>query len=230
MTNPHININLDKIEHNAGLIAGNCSSKGIITKAVCGNPHIVNAFIKAGIKELADSRIENIKKLRSAGFSCQIALLRIPMISEAKDAVRYADCSYQSEIKVIEEFDRQAGEMGRIHRVILMVEIGDLREGIMPDELSKLVDKVVNMNNIKLEGLATNVGCFGGVLPSYENTSMLVELQKNMEREFDLELPVLSGGNSSALELIGEGLLPESMNFGLEKPFFSEPEPQPAVI
>ena len=58
-------------------------------------------------------------------------LIRIPMISEAEDVVRYTDISLNSEIKVAKALSKEAIKMGKIHEIILMVDVGDLREGIL---------------------------------------------------------------------------------------------------
>lgn len=60
--------------------------------------------------------------------------IRIPMISEADDLVSVADCSLESEISVLCKVDKAAAAKGRIHEVILMADLGDLREGFWTTE------------------------------------------------------------------------------------------------
>lgn len=216
MLNPKLEIDSDVIYRNAVAIVTTCREHGLlvtgVTKAVCALPAVVEALLAAGINKLADSRMQNIIKLRQAGFTCELALLRIPMLSEAPAAVQYADLSYHSEIKVLEAFNKAAAALDKTHRVVLMVEVGDLREGILPEDLDAVVEQVLEMPHLQLAGLAMNVGCYGGVLPSLENTGLLVQLQQHLQRKFGLALAVVSGGSTSTLKLLEEGLVAKGVN------------------
>ena len=69
---PRIEIDLRKIAHNAKTLNKLYGSKGItitgVTKVVCGDPKIADVLVKSGISILADSRIDNIRKMRKAGI------------------------------------------------------------------------------------------------------------------------------------------------------------------
>lgn len=216
MRNPRFEFNLDKIYHNALNIVETCHRNKInvvgVTKGVCANPEIVNALLAAGIKKLADSRLQNIISLRQQNFTCEIGLLRIPMISEAQEAVQFTDFSYQSELKVIEVFNQMAALMKKVHKVILMIEVGDLREGILPANADQVVNRVLQMRNIELAGLAMNVGCYGGVIPSFENTSLLVKLRDEIAQCCHIDLPIVSGGSTSTLKLMENGKVAPGVN------------------
>jgi predicted amino acid racemase len=96
--------------------------------------------------------------------------------------------------------------------VILMVDLGDLREGVWPDDLVSLVRAALKLPGIRIKGLGTNLACFGGVVPSEENMRQLVDLSLEIEQIFDLRLERLSGINSSGLELIAAGKMPARVN------------------
>ena len=100
MLTPRLEINLEKIAHNAKKLVELYGSKGIsvigVTKVVCGDPNIAEALVKSGINILADSRIENIIKMRNAGVHAQFLLLRTPCISQTESVVKYADISLNS--------------------------------------------------------------------------------------------------------------------------------------
>ena len=51
------------------------------------------------------------------------------MISEADKVVEYADISLNSELETIRALSKEALIKGRSHNIILMVDLGDLREG-----------------------------------------------------------------------------------------------------
>ena len=78
-----------------------------------------------------------------------------------------------------------------------MVDFGDLREGVLIDDVVSIVREIVKVDNIKLIGLGTNVTCYGGVIPDIENLGRLIKIKLDIEKTFSISLPVISGGNSS---------------------------------
>jgi predicted amino acid racemase len=136
LTAPRLEIDLAKIRHNARVLVDLLSNLGIsvsgVTKAALGFPDIAKELLAAGVSGLADSRIENIQSMRRAAVKAHMTLLRSPMTSQASLVVRYADTSLNTELDVISELSKAAQAMGRTHGILLMVELGDLREGIMP--------------------------------------------------------------------------------------------------
>jgi len=125
-------------------------------------------LVKSGINILADSRIENIRKMRNASVQAQFLLLRTPCLSQTETVVKYADMSLNTELAVIKRLSKFAVDRDRSHKIILMVELGDLREGLMPSDLDDTVKQVLELENIELIGIGTNLACFGGVKPDDE--------------------------------------------------------------
>lgn len=216
MATPHLSIDLDKIEHNARTIVGLCGRHGVevagVTKAVCGHPDIARAMLRGGVSAIADSRMANIHRLRASGVATTYMQLRIPPLSGVYDTVLSVDISLNSELRVLEGLSQTAERLGKVHEVILMVDLGDLREGIWPDDLSRVVGEALKLPAIRIVGLGTNLACFGGVMPSVDNMNRLVALAEETERRSGLELKWLSGLNSSGLDLIASGRLPERIN------------------
>ena len=143
MATPRIEINLKKIAHNTKTLIELYGFKGIdvigVSKVVCGNPGIAAVLVKSGINLLADSRLANIKRMRTAGIQAQFLLLRTPFLSQAEEVVKYADISLNSELSVIRELSKCALASNTMHQIILMIELGDLREGLMPADLNTTV-------------------------------------------------------------------------------------------
>ncbi|MCK8817538.1 alanine/ornithine racemase family PLP-dependent enzyme [Natroniella sulfidigena] len=218
MKNPKININLKKLIANTKEVVNLAAEEGIevvgVTKSVCANLEVAKALLKGGVVGLADSRINNLAYLRENLKLDQVPLmlLRIPMLSEIEQVVKYADVSLNSELGIIRALDEFAKEYEVIHEIILMVDVGDRREGVMPDDVMQVVEEVLQLDNIKLIGLGTNLACFGGVLPSDENMKVLVELKERINNELDQKLKIISGGNSSSLPRLKERGLPPEVN------------------
>lgn len=198
---PRIEIDLGKIAHNAKTLNKLYGSKGIsitgVTKVVCGDPKIADVLVKSGISILADSRIDNIRKMRKAGIQAQFLLQRTPIPSQTELVVRYTDVSLNTELSVIKGLSRSAVKQGITHKIILMVELGDLREGLLPSDLENTVKEIIVLKGIEFVGVGTNLACFGGIEPDEEKMEYLSTIVKNIEEKFGLTLEFVSGGNSA---------------------------------
>lgn len=216
MPSPYLTIDVDKIEHNARTIVALCGRHGIavtgVTKGTCGDPDIARAMLRGGVSSIGDSRMENIHRLREAGVDTRYMLLGLPPPSAVDEVVGSVDVSLNSELAVLQALSAAAERLRRVHEVILMVDLGDLREGVWPDDLVPLVRETLALPAIRLKGLGTNLSCFGGIVPSEDNMRQLVELAEEVERLFDVQLEWISGVNSSGLELIASGRMPKRVN------------------
>lgn len=212
MTYPNLIIDLQKLRDNARLLTNLCHRNNIdpvgVTKVTCGDPRVAQAMLDGGMRMLAESRLENALRLREAGINAPLLLLRLPMISQADQVVRIFQCSLNSELKTIEALNAAAAKAGLIHEVILMIDMGDLREGIWPDQLDDNIQALASLQHIRLLGLGTNLTCYGGVIPTRDNLGRLLEYNRRAARFYPHPLPVISGGNSSSLPLLLKGHLP----------------------
>lgn len=156
--------------------------------------------------------MENIHRLKAAGVQTSFMLLRVPPLSGVEEVVKTVDLSLNSELLVLEALSQAAHRSGYMHDVILMIELGDLREGIPPEDLLQVMREALELPNVRIRGLGTNLACFAGAVPNEGHMNRLVELTKEVEEKLGLELPVISGLNSSGLELIRSGGLPGRIN------------------
>ena len=204
MSAPRLEIDLDKIRDNARTLVTWLAERGIsvtgITKAMLGSPELAAALIGAGVEALGDSRIENLEAMRCAGVPAKMILVRSPMLSQVERVVAHADISFNTEIEVIKSLSSEARRSGRIHGIVLMVELGDLREGLLPGDLGATVRETLDLPNIDLKGIGTNLACRCGMTPSAENMSELSALAGSLEATFGLTLDIVSGGNSANLD------------------------------
>lgn len=204
MTAPRLEIDLDKIQHNACTLVERLATRGIsvtgVTKATLGSPEIAQALLRAGVNGLGDSRIENIEAMRRAHITTPMTLIRSPMLSQVDRVVTHADVSFNTELDVISKLSSAAQEARRIHGVVLMVELGDLREGIMPADLENIVRETLRFPNIAFKGLGTNLACRSGVSPNARNMAELSSLARAIESRFGLTVDIVSGGNSANIQ------------------------------
>lgn len=204
MTAPRLEIDLGKIQHNARTLVARLAARGIavtgVTKATLGSPEIAGALLRAGVSALGDSRIENIEAMRRAGVPAAMTLIRSPMLSQVDRVVRHAEVSFNTDVDVIRELAAAARVAGRTHGIVLMVELGDLREGIMPADLADVVREVLRCPTVVLKGIGANLACQHGVVPDADNMGELTALVGSIEEKFGLALDIVSGGNSGNLE------------------------------
>lgn len=220
---PKLVVNLKKLEDNLNAVAtitkdhGKCSLM-IVTKGLCADLEMVKMVASnQKVDFLADSRVKNIATyadiVRKAGK--KTVLLRIPMHAEVADVVKYVDLSFNSEISTIRLLNEEAAKAGVVHNILLMIDLGDLREGIFfqnEDLIYEAVEEVLKMDNINLYGIGVNLTCYGAIIPKNENLSQLVAIGRKLEEKYGIKLEMISGGNSSSIYLVDKGELPEGIN------------------
>lgn len=214
---PKLVIDLNKIKNNldkiTDMVKGYGCSLMIVTKGYCADMEIYKILEQSNVDYLADSRIQNLK--RYEGTTKERVLLRLPMNSESEEVVRYSDISLNSEITTIQKLNESAAKQNKVHKILLMIDLGDLREGIFfknEDEIYNAVEEILKLKNIKLFGLGVNLTCYGAVIPKKDNLSVLVEIAAKIEKKYNIKLKMISGGNSSSVYLIGKKELPEGIN------------------
>lgn len=200
MPTPEVVIDLEKITHNIRTLKEYYKTKGVlitgVTKVICGDPRIANAIVRNGLNQLADSRVNNIKRMKSDNVEATFLLLRT-LLSEVESVVKYTDMSLNTELSIIRALSKVAIKTNKTHKIILMIELGDLREGVMPIDLNETVRSILKLEGIKLAGVGTNLACFGGVRPDERKMQQLSAIANDLEKRFHISLSIISGGNSS---------------------------------
>ena len=204
MSAPRLEIDLEAIAHNTRILVTQLKPLGIgvtgITKASLGSPDVATAMLSGGAIGLGDSRVENLARLREEGVTTTTTLIRSPMVSQAALVVRDADISLNTEATVIDSLAAAALSRGTIHGVVVMVELGDLREGVPVADVVDLCRRVVKTPGVELAGLGTNLACQSGVAPDQLKMDELSQLVEKVETSCDRGLAIVSGGNSANLD------------------------------
>ncbi|MCR4805220.1 MAG: alanine racemase [Clostridia bacterium] len=216
---PVLEVDLSAIRSNAACVCGIWAGHGIgvagVFKGTDGSPQVARAMLEGGCAQLASSRIGHLADLRDLFPGTPMMLLRIPQLCEADDVVRYADLSLNSELRTLKALNEAAAALGRTHRVILMLDIGDRREGaVSVEDLAALAESVKrDLPHISVAGVGTNYGCVSGVLPDDDNLAMLCRGADAVESVLGMPLEIVSGGSSSMLIRWSKGLaIPEKIN------------------
>lgn len=211
---PEIIIDLNKFRHNLRRMIDMSHNLGLtmmaVSKVFCADKRLVDIMIEEKVDYIADSRMQNLKQIKT---DIPKVLLRLPMHGEIDQVVRFSDISLNSELVTIQLLNRYAKAFDVTHGIILMIDLGDLREGIFDEkELFDTIKEVLKLDHIELKGIGTNLTCYGGVIPTFDILNKLVEYKTKIESEFDIHLDIISGGNSSSIDLLKHGQLPIQIN------------------
>ena len=216
---PLVTVDTEKLAHNTGVVTDRCRSCGInvagVIKGCNGIPQVARTMLESGCSQIGTSRMDQIIELKNCGLDdAEFLLVRIPMMSEAEEVALYANLSLESDVSVIKAIDEACGKFGKTHGVILMADLGDLREGFWSrDELvAAAVFIERSLDNIVLRGVGTNLGCYGSIKPDTEKMLDLIEIAEAVETSIGRKLDIISGGATSSYPLVMEGAMPERIN------------------
>ena len=216
--NPKLVVDLNKLRHNIEKVQRMCHDHGVevagVIKGCTGLPQCAEQFERVGCRFIASSRLEQLDPLREYGIQTDLMMIRVPMLSEVDEVVRITDISLNSDVEVLKALNKQARIQDKKHQVILMADLGDLREGFWDkDELIEAALMVENdLHNLELAGVGTNLGCYGAIAPTREKLNELVEIAERIEEKIGRELEFISGGATSTLTTIMDGKLPSRIN------------------
>lgn len=218
MTYPKFIIDKKKLKNNAKNVLDMCNKLGIevvgVVKGINGLEGVIKILIDAGFKTLASSRLSQLRKIKEISPGILTYGLRIPMLSEVDELVSCADISLNSSVEVLRELNRAAFQQHKRHNVIIMVECGDLREGIFDEEelLNTAIEVEKELSNLHLLGIGTNLGCYGSIMPTPEKMLELISKADKVSEAIGRKIEVVSGGASTSLPLVGKQIMPKGIN------------------
>ena len=215
---PQLEVDLGKLKENLTALRGRCQDSfvGIIgvVKGVNAWDAVVRTFDGAGLPYLATSRRDQLRKMRALGVRTPLMLIRVPMRSELDEVVALADASLQSDIDVLRATDAAAARAGKTHGVLLMIDLGDLREGFWSAE--ELVDAAVEvetkLTHLHLLGVGVNLSCYGSIRPDKRNMQGLSSLALEVEQAIGRPIELVSGGASTSTYMVLDGTMPGRVN------------------
>ncbi len=184
----------------------------IVSKLLCGNKLYLSELIKLGIKEICDSRIKNLKNIKSLNPKIETIYIKPPPKRSIKSIIEYADISINTEFDTIKILSQEAKRQNKTHKIIIMIEMGELREGVLREDFIDFYSNVFNLSNIEVVGIGTNLTCMYGVLPNHDKLIQLSLYEQLIEAKFGKVIPFVSGGSSVTIPLIYQNLLPKGIN------------------
>lgn len=212
----YITLNTKKLKENyeylEELFKKNDILWAIVTKMLCGNKTYLQEVLNLGIKQVCDSRVSNLKAIKALNPKIETIYIKPPPKRSIPSIVKYADISMNTGFETVQLLSEEARKQGKTHKIIIMIEMGELREGVMREEVVNFYSSVFEMPHIKVVGIGTNLSCLYGVLPNQDKLIQLSLYKELIEHKFNRKIPWVSGGSSVTIPLIHQGILPWGIN------------------
>lgn len=185
---------------------------GVVSKLLCGNEKFLSELIDLGIRELHDTRVSNLRTIKEINPDVQTVYIKPPAKRNLPEIVQYADVSFNTELSTIRLLSEEAQKQGRNHKIIIMIELGDLREGVLGERLIDFYGKIFELPNIEVVGIGSNLNCLHGVMPSEDKLVILSLYKQLIEATFNKKIRWVSGGTTVTLPMLLKKQLPAGVN------------------
>lgn len=211
-----ITLHKERLEYNFERLNYFFKSKNIqwsvVTKMLCGNELFLKEILMLHPEQVCDSRVSNLKAIKKINPDIETIYIKPTPKRSVKSVVKFADISMNTDIDTIKALSAEAQKQNKIHKIIIMIELGELREGVMREDLIAFYNKVFQLKNIEVVGIGSNLSCLYGVLPSTDKLIQLSLYKQLIEAKFNKTIRYVSGGSSVTIPLIFNKQLPESIN------------------
>lgn len=212
----YITLDTDKLTDNYNYLNNLFEQQNIkwaaVTKLLCGNTDYLKTLLDLGIEQVCDSRVTNLARIKAINPTVETVYIKPPPKRSVRRIVEYADISFNTEFETIKLLSEEASKQQKIHKVVIMIELGELREGVMRDDVVAFYERVFQLPNIEVIGIGTNLTCMYGVLPNHDKLIQLSLYKQLIEAKFNRKTPFVSGGSSVTIPLINQNLLPDGVN------------------
>lgn len=205
----HLLVDKGKVSENYSRVLSRCGNARVslltVLKEGVARRQLLEHFFQAGLTRVGLAHYP--------AFPCSIpngvekVLLYLTPWSDLEAVVCNYDMSLQSDPETLKRLADAAERVQKKHRVLLVVEVGDQREGSSIEEayeMGMLIEKN-HASSLDLYGIAANFACLNDCLPSSETLLQLAACKNGMEKSFQRPLPILSVGGSDVLQWLAEG-------------------------
>lgn len=212
--NPTLEINTKAILNNLSILKAltkkHYVKMSVVTKGLVGYEPLVRLLVENGADSICEAHIQNLIKFKD--LPAEKWMIRSPLISEAREVVQYADVSCTSEKTVLESLSAAAVEQDRVHKAVIMIELGEIREGCMPEDILPLCEACIELPGIELYGIGGHLSSYYEIVPDVFNMEVMTETAARVENALGIKLPMISAGASSSVEMLQGGSLPGAIN------------------
>lgn len=188
----------------------------LVSKVLSGDINFLKKILTDDVvhrlHSIGDSRLSSLKTIKKLNPNLATIYIKPPAHSLVKNIIQYADISVNTSYRTIEALSFEAVKQNKIHKIIIFIELGELREGVVRENIVEFYRKVFELPNIEIVGIGSNLGCMYGIEPTYDKLLQLSLFKQLLEQMFNKNIPLISGGSSITLPLIGKKLIPKAIN------------------
>ena len=212
----YLKLKRKSLQHNYQYLASKLDAEGIewgvVSKLLCGTKNFIQELVDLGVREIHDSRVSNLKTVKQIDSGIQTVYIKPPAKKAIPSIIKYADVSFNTELSTIRLLSEEAGRQNKLHKIIIMIEMGDLREGVLGEQLLEFYGQIFELPNITVVGLGTNLNCLYCVIPSQDKLIQLSLYKQLIEAKFNRKIEWVSGGTSVVFPLLLNRQLPKGIN------------------
>jgi len=212
----HIDRLIDNIEKINDLLNEHGKQWSLVVKVLGTDQAVLERILTHPVikcsHSIAVSQWKSLKLIKTIDPRIRTLYIKPPAIANVPRIVRYADISLNSSLATIQALSKEAVKQDKIHQVLVMIEMGELREGIKREGIIAFYKRVFQLPNIEVVGLGTNLGCMYGIQPTYDKLIQLVLYAQLLEAKFKRKLPLISGASSITIPMLEKGRVPHNMN------------------
>lgn len=212
----YLKLNIRALKHNFGFLQERFKSHGkdwgVVTKLLCGNKLFLEEVIKLYPDCIFDSRLSNLEMVKKINPKIKTGYIKPPPQRSIEKLIDVADITFNTQFETIEMINRYAKKAGRIHQIVIMIEMGDLREGVMREDFVDFYARVFDLEAVEVKGIGANLNCLNGIMPSHDKLIQLSLYEQLIEAKFNKKIPWVSLGTSVTLPLLLKNLVPEGVN------------------
>ena len=208
-------IDLNKIRFNISHIKKVCEAAGLqvvwVTKGCHSHPSVIEALFEVDSGIIGEVYFSNFERIADR-YPYEKMMTQVPTPSQIKDAVARTDIILVSTIDQIRLISDDAQRINKTQKILIMIDTGNLREGILPQNLPDII-KHLPMAGVELSGFGISVGCFGGYIATLKDLNTLVTIAGDMEKCMGKNVDILSIGSGTMLfDLIEAKAIPPEIN------------------
>ncbi|MFP4619671.1 MAG: alanine racemase [Bacteroidales bacterium] len=188
----------------------------LVSKVLSGDIKFLEKILTPDVVDrlhsIGDSRLSSLKNIKKVNSDIKTIYIKPPATQLAREIASYADISVNTNANTIKVLNKEAKKQKKNHKVIIFIELGELREGVLRENIINFYEEVFNLSNIEIIGIGSNLGCMYGIEPTYDKLVQLSLFKQLLEETFNKNIDLISGGSSITLPLIKKQLVPDSIN------------------
>lgn len=146
-------------------------------------------------------------------YTGRLMMLQLPdkeqvaVIGDTSDTWLVSDPAHARMIAAV------AQRQGQMQELILMVDVGNHREGVIPELTVSTAAAIMENEGVSLIGMGTTVGCYCGYKAGVADMENLVSIASETEAQLGCRFETLSvGSGTMLLGLAEQGEMPERIN------------------